>query len=551
MPQNKPIGQLLEELGFITQEQIEVTIDVQKANPGFFGEILQELDFITSAEMAEAIALQNNLEYINLEQVVPSQEALHLIPQSVAISRNILPISIDDQTFTVATQEVNDLMTRDYLRKISKKNVKFVVGDKKAIARYAEIFYYQLVNPIETKIQQIVKDTLEHKDINVPYLVELLLNSAIKDKATDIHITPEEKTTQIFYRIDGVLEHYYALPVDLHQQITARIKIVSDLDISEQRKPQDGAFSYEFLNEGFDLRVSTLPTNHGENIVMRLLGKNSSLFNLTHLGLNETNSKKVEEYFLKPYGIILIVGPTGSGKTTTLYSALRKINSLKKNVMTIEDPIEYKFSFIRQTQLNTKAGYTFDTAIRAFMRQDPDVMLVGEIRDSATAELAVRASITGHLVLSTLHTNDAVGTIPRLEDLEIPPYLIGSGLLAVIAQRLVRKLCIQCKEEIQMSTDELKDAGVSEALLAKIPHPKPCKAVGCEHCRHSGYSGRVAIIEILDVDTQIEALITKGSTTQEILKVAIENGMISMKDDGYEKVLSGVTTFDEIKRVVL
>ncbi len=551
MSQNKPIGQLLEELGFITQEQIEVTIDVQKANPGFFGEILQELDFITSAEMAEAIALQNNLEYINLEQVIPSQEALQLIPQSVAISRNILPISIDEQTFIVATQEVNDLMTRDYLRKISKRNVKFVVGDKKAIARYAEIFYYQLGNPIETKIQQIVKDSLENKDINVPYLVELLLNSAIKDKVTDIHITPEEKTTQIFYRIDGVLEHYYSLPVDLHQQITARIKIVSDLDISEQRKPQDGAFSYEFLNEGFDLRVSTLPTNHGENIVMRLLGKNSSLFNLTHLGLNETNSKKVEEYFLKPYGIILIVGPTGSGKTTTLYSALRKINSLKKNVMTIEDPIEYKFSFIRQTQLNTKAGYTFDSAIRAFMRQDPDVMLVGEIRDSATAELAVRASITGHLVLSTLHTNDAVGTIPRLEDLKIPPYLIGSGLLAVIAQRLVRKLCIHCKEEIEISTDELKEAGVSEALLAKIPNAKPCKAVGCEHCRESGYSGRVAIIEILDVDTEIEALITKGSTTQEILQVAIENGMIPMKDDGYEKVLSGVTTFDEIKRVVL
>lgn len=551
MAQNKPIGQLLKELGFITQEQIEVAFDVQKAKPGFFGEILQELDFITSAEIAEAIALQNNLEYINLEHTVPTQEALHLIPQSVAISRNILPISIDETTFTVASQEINDLMTQDYLRKVSKRNVKFVVGDKKAIARYAEVFYYQLDNPIESKIHQMVKDSLEKKDINVPLLVELLLNGAIKDKVTDIHITPEQNTTQIFYRIDGVLEHYFSLPSELHQQITARIKIMSDLDISEQRKPQDGAFSYKFLNEEFDLRVSTLPTNNGENIVMRLLGKNSSLFNLMHLGLNEENSKKVEEYFLKPYGIILIVGPTGSGKTTTLYSALRKINSLKKNVMTIEDPIEYKFSFIRQTQLNTKAGYTFDSAIRAFMRQDPDVMLVGEIRDSATAELAVRASITGHLVLSTLHTNDAVGTIPRLEDLEIPPYLIGSGLLAVIAQRLVRKLCIHCKEEIQMSPDELKSAGVSERLLNKISDIKPCRAVGCEHCRGSGYSGRAAIIEILEVDTNIEALITKGSNTQEILQLATDNGMVTMKEDGYEKVLSGITTFQEIRRVVI
>ena len=551
MAQNKPIGQLLEELGFITKEQIKVTIDVQRANPGFFGEILQDLDFVTSGEIAEAIALQNNLEYINLEQVIPSPEALKLIPKHVSISKTILPISIDDETFTVATQDVNDLMTLDYLRKISKRNVKFVVGDKKAIARYVEIFYYQLANPIEAEIREIVKKTLENLDIDIPHLVELLLNSAIKDKVTDIHITPEKTTTQIFYRIDGVLELYYSLPIQLHQQMVARIKILSNLDISEQRKPQDGAFSYEFLNESFDLRVSTLPTNEGENIVMRLLGKNASLFNLTNLGLNEENSKKVEEYFLKPYGIILIVGPTGSGKTTTLYSALRKINSLKKNVMTIEDPIEYKFSFIRQTQLNVKAGYTFDAAIRAFMRQDPDVMLVGEIRDSATAELAVRASITGHLVLSTLHTNDAVGTIPRLEDLEIPSYLIGSGLLAVIAQRLVRKLCVYCKEEVSMTEDELRAEGVSDTLLAKKQERKPHKAIGCEYCRNSGYSGRAAIVEILEVDKEIEALITKGASTQEILELAIAHGMATMKDDGYDKVLDGITTFEEIQRVVI
>jgi type IV pilus assembly protein PilB len=550
MAQNKPIGKLLEELGFITQEQIEVALVVQKANPLFLGQILQELDFVTSAEIAEAIALQNNLEFINLEHIVPSNEALKIIPKNIAVTREILPISVQDGVFTVASQEINDLMTLDYLRKISKMNVKFVVGDKKAIARYTEMFYYQLENPIEAKIQEITKKSLDGEDVDIVLLVELILNSAIKDRVTDIHITPENKIFNIFYRIDGVLQHYYSLPINLHPQIAARIKIISNLDISEQRKPQDGAFTYEFLNEEFDLRVSSLPTNYGENIVMRLLGKNSSLFNLTHLGLNNINSAKVEKYFQKPYGIILIVGPTGSGKTTTLYSALRKINSLKKNVMTIEDPIEYKFSFIRQTQLNIKAGYTFNAAIRAFMRQDPDVMLVGEIRDSETAELAVRASITGHLVLSTLHTNDAIGTIARLEDLDIPPYLIGSGLLAVIAQRLVRKLCTQCKEEVEMSEDELLRVGVPQKVLTLNPDYKIYKAVGCSHCRNSGYNGRSVIVEILEMDKTIEAMITAQKPTQEILSYAHENGMLSMKEDGYEKVLHGETTFEEIQRVV-
>jgi len=376
------------------------------------------------------------------------------------------------------------------------------------------------------------------------------LNNAIKDRVTDIHITPESTASHIFYRIDGVLQHYYSLPLELHQQISARIKILSDLDISEQRRPQDGAFSYEFLNEDFDLRVSTLPTNFGENIVMRLLGKNASLFSLTHLGLSEENSKKVESYFTKPYGIILVVGPTGSGKTTTLYSALRKVDSLKKNVMTIEDPIEYKFSFIRQTQLNEKAGYDFNAAIRAFMRQDPDVMLVGEIRDSETAELAIRASITGHLVLSTLHTNDAVGTIPRLGDLNIPPYLIGSGLLAILAQRLVRKLCPKCKKKIQMTREELSSLKISERVLSRHPEPAIYEAVGCDQCHNTGYTGRQAIIEILDIDDDIEAMISAEATTLEILKVAHQKGMHSMKEDGFEKVLRGITTFAEIQRVV-
>lgn len=550
MAQNKPIGKLLEELGFINEEQIEVALDVQKADPRFFGEILLDLDFVTTNEVAEAIAMQSGLEYIDLENTMPSSEVLKLIPYNLAKSKNILPISMDDETIVVATQEVNDLVTLDYLRKISQRKVQFVVGEKLSIARYIEIFYYQLDNPIEVEIQEIVKQTLKKGEVDIPHLVDLLLNNAIKDRVTDVHITPESSTTHVFYRIDGVLQHYYSLPIELHQQIIARIKIISELDISEQRKPQDGAFSYEFLKESFDLRVSTLPTNHGENIVMRLLGKNASLFSLTHLGLSESNSKKIEKYFAKPYGVILIVGPTGSGKTTTLYSALRKIDSLKKNVLTIEDPIEYKFSFIKQTQLNEKAGYNFNTAIRAFMRQDPDVMLVGEIRDKETAELAVRASITGHLVLSTLHTNDAVGTIPRLSDLEIPSYLIGSGLLAIIAQRLIRKLCQHCKEPIHKNVEELEELGISKDIIDLYPDYKLYRAVGCKHCRNSGYSGRQAIVEILEIDEEIESMIASQATALEILEMAKNKGMHTMKDDGYAKVLMGISTLEEIYRVV-
>ena len=550
MAQNKPIGKLLEEAGFINQEQIEVALHVQKASPMFFGEVLQDLDFVTPSEIAEAVAQQNNLDFIDLATRVPSHEALKLVPHEVAISRAILPLDVDEETLTIAAEDVNDIMTLDYLRKISGKKIKFLVSDKSSIARYSEIFYYQLKNPIEAEISQTVKDTLEHKEIDIPHLVDLLLNNAIKDRVTDIHITPEGSASHIFYRIDGVLQHYYSLPLSLHPQIVARIKITSNLDISEQRKPQDGAFSYEFLNEEFDLRVSTLPTNHGENIVMRLLGKGSSLFSLEHLGLTKENSQKVEKYFTKPYGIILIVGPTGSGKTTTLYSALRKVNSLKKNVMTIEDPIEYKFTFIKQTQLNVKAGYTFDSAIRAFMRQDPDVILVGEIRDPETAELAVRASITGHLVLSTLHTNNAIGTIPRLDDLDIPPYLVASGLLSIIAQRLVRKLCPHCKAKVEKTNEELLEIGVPQNIIDINPEYEIYEAVGCDQCRNTGYNGREAIIEIFELDTELEGLISKRASTLEILDLAKKKGMKTMQEDGYIKVLNGQTTIDEIDRVI-
>ena len=547
----KPIGQLLKELGFITDDQITVALDVQKVNPKFLGEILVELDFVTPNEIAEATAIQNNLDFIDLDDITPTLEALALVPENMAQARFILPLYVEGETLVIATQDVNDLMTLDYLRKETRKQIRYVIGDKIKISRYAQIHYHQLSNPIEAEIRALAKKAADRFPIDIVRLVELILNNAIKDRTTDIHLTPEGAATHVFYRIDGVMRHYYSIPIDVHPQIVARIKIMSELDISEQRKPQDGAFTHEFLHDKFDLRVSSMPTNFGENIVMRLLGRNGSLFSLVRLGFSPTNIAKIEHYFSKPYGVILVVGPTGSGKTTTLYSALRKINPLEKNILTVEDPIEYRFSFVQQTQVNRKAGYMFDTALRSFMRQDPDVMLVGEIRDSETAELAIRASITGHLVLSTLHTNDAAATIPRLGDLGIPPYLIGSGLLAVIAQRLVRRLCPYCKASKEVLEEDLQRSGVNPTLLKTYPTHQIFEAVGCERCQNTGYSGRQAIIEILEVNDEIESLIVAGATTQAIVKTARELGMLSMRDDGHIKVLQGITAFSEIDRVVL
>ncbi len=551
MQPNKPIGVLLQELGFITEEQIDVALDVQKVNPKFLGEILVELDFVTPNEIAEAIAIQNKLDYIDLDTISPTSEALSLVPEKMAQTRTILPLYIEGETLVIATQDVNDLITLDYLRKETNKQIRYVIADKNKISRFAQIYYHQLSNPIEAEIRSLAKKAADKLPIDIVRLVDLILNNAVKDRTTDIHLTPEGSATHVFYRIDGVMRHYYSIPIDLHHQIIARIKILSELDISEQRRPQDGAFTYDFLNEKFDLRVSTMPTNFGENVVMRLLGRNSSLFSLTHLGFSPANIGKIEHYFSKPYGVILVVGPTGSGKTTTLYSALRKINPLQKNVLTVEDPIEYRFSFVKQTQVNRKAGYMFDTALRSFMRQDPDVMLVGEIRDSETAELAIRASITGHLVLSTLHTNDAVGTIPRLSDLGVPNYLIGSGLLAIIAQRLVRRLCPYCKKSTPISDEELLHHRVHPALIKEYPTQHVYEAVGCERCQNSGYFGRQAIIEILEIDDEMESMIVDGATTQSLLKVAQHKGMYSMRDDGHIKVLQGISTFSEVDRVVL
>lgn len=547
-----PLGKLLQDAGYISQEQIEVALNVQKADRELLGEILLKLDFVTSTEIAIAVAKQYGFEYIDLDDKLITDEALEQIPFEMAQSKLILPLQIKDGELLVAVESVTDYDTIDYINRTVQYPVRLVVADKNKIKQKIEIKYYQYHNPIEKQIEKMVDDLVVGEQVDIIELVKLIINDAIKDNATDIHITPDASVIYIFYRIDGVLHISYTLPKSAMQPIVTRIKILSKMDISEKRLPQDGGFSHDFIGTRFDLRISTIPTDQGENVVMRLLSSNTSAFNLESLGFDQKDIKELKELFNKPYGIVLVTGPTGSGKTTTLYSLLRHINFIQKNVITIEDPIEYRFSFIRQTEVNLKAGYTFHSAIRHFMRQDPDVMLVGEMRDEETAELATRAAITGHLVLSTLHTNDAAGAIPRLLDLGIKDYLISSSVLAVLAQRLVRKLCPVCKEATQVSKADLVNFGFKESWLDQSTDEYFIfKEVGCEHCKHSGFKGREAILEVLTLSDDLKEMINSNRSPLEIFNKAQENGMHSLRQSAVKKVLQGKTSLSEIKRVIL
>ncbi len=555
--QHKPIGQLLRELAYISEKHINIAVEVQKIKGGLLGEILVELGFVSPKEIAQAIAYQSKKPYIDLSQYPPTQEALSTLPKEVAKQLEVIPFDITDTSVKVALSNPFDINAVDILRRrYHDKNLEIYVSDKETILKFIEIYYFLLENPVDKEISKSVARSLEgNLSSEIPKLFNLILDNAILNRATDIHISPESLASHVFYRIDGIMTHYYALPKEIHNSLVSRVKILSGLDISEQRLPQDGSFSYEFFEEQYDFRVSTIPTAYGENIVIRVLSKNISLFNLKSLGFEEDVYKKIEDQFLKPQGIILVTGPTGSGKTTTLYAALRRINALEKNILTVEDPIEYKFPFIKQTQVNEKAGYTFARAIRAFLRQDPDVILVGEIRDEETAEMAIRASITGHLVLSTLHTNDAVSAIPRLIDMGIKDYMVASGVAAITAQRLIRKNCSFCIENYKIKVKELTKYGFSEDILKKYVEDldeeiELKRGKGCTHCNNTGFLGRTLIVEILEIDTEVADLIVKGATPLTIQKKAIENGMKLMIEDGLIKVLKGITTPEEIKRVL-
>lgn len=541
------IGDILKSKGMVTDKQLDIAFIQHKVTGDLIGDVLVKLGFVSAKERGQILAEQSGIEFIDLDEYAISDEALKLVSKDVSLKNEFVPLDVGDGKVSIGITEPGNIMAIDTVARLTKKQVKTYIVDRDTYYDTIEKAYYFLENPIYQQMEKIIRNVLSTGAPSGNELVsmtDMIIMDGIRKNATDIHITPTPDVTQVFYRVDGVLQFGHCLPRAIHIGITSRIKILGHIDIAETRLPQDGAFSFDFLNKSYDLRVSTIPTIYGENIVLRILSGKGTLLRMESLGFDAAETARLRGLFQKPYGVILVTGPTGSGKTTTLYSALREVNLLERNVLTVEDPVEYKLSFVKQTQVLDRAGYDFALAGRNFMRQDPDVILLGEIRDEETAKIAIRASITGHLVITTLHTNDAVTSIPRLVDLNVDKYLLSSSLLAIVSQRLLRKVCNYCKTGYSFNDEE-------KALFREfgIQAESGYKSAGCARCNNTGYMGRTVIAEILLVDDEVKEMIYEGISAPTIKERAITKGMRPFKHHGMLKAAEGITTIEEDLRV--
>ena len=557
--EGKNIGQLLIKSGIITEAELKAGVEEQKKSGERLGQTLIRLGHATEEEMLTALAQQLGIVYIKLSETRIDPSVMAKIPANFAKRHNLIPISESNGLFTVAMSDPLSVHVLDDIRLLLGQDVQTVIAGEKEIEKAIKKYYGVGAETMEKIVQdkestvEIVeaeeKEDLEEMatDASIIKFVNQIILEAFHSRATDIHIEPFEEDLRIRYRIDGVLHETSTPPTIKRFQsaIVSRIKIMADLNIAEKRLPQDGRIRVRIADEDIDLRVSNIPTLFGESVDIRLLSRSSVLLKLEELGLSPASSKKFTSLIERPHGIILVTGPTGCGKTTTLYTALNKINSVEKKIITIEDPIEYQLRGINQMQVRSKIGLTFAMGLRHILRQDPDIILVGEIRDVETAEIAIRAALTGHLVFSTLHTNDAAGGITRLLDMGIEPFLVSSSVEGILAQRLVRIICPKCKEDYRPDPDYLKRIGFSvEGTEAALYRGK-----GCEECKNTGFKGRRAIFEILFVDESIRKLIGERSSTTTIKRAAMEGGMKTLRETGWEKVREGVTTIEEILRV--
>lgn len=537
----KPIGQLLKESGIVNEEKIQYALIVQKTLQKRLGDVLLDLGFVTDYEVAEVLSEQSKMLFLDLKTISPSKEALSKIPYNFSLQNNVLPVSIDNEKMVVALSDPYNDRLKTIIQRFSDKPITYKVSPATELAKKIERFYYLAEYPTSKTLDAVRANLINNNDISVENLVNTIIGDAIDNRSSDIHISPTAEATLVSYRIDGVLHLFYTLPISVHSRLVSTVKVKSSMDIATTNMPQDGAMNYEFLHENYDFRISTVPTLYGENLVIRILGGHANQMTLNQVGFNDEQFNIIGKAVNTPFGIILATGPTGSGKTTTLYALLREINTMEKNVMTIEDPIEFKMPLIHQVHVNIKANVTFSSAIRSFLRQDPDVMLVGEIRDEETAALAARSALTGHLVLSTLHTNDAVGAISRLKDLGIGNFILSSSLTAVIAQRLVRKLCPFCKKEIKADSDVKRKLGIKSDTIYEH--------LGCEQCRNTGYNGRIAASEIILLDDRIKEMIADGQSPVEIKEYVIKSGVRTMKSSAVEFLENGLTDLYELNRV--
>ncbi|QGU95775.1 type II secretion system protein GspE [Clostridium bovifaecis] len=549
----KRLGDLLVEAGKITEQQLKTELAKQRVSGIKLGELLVQDKILTEDDIMDVLEVQLGIERVYLDMIQIDRRAVKAIPESLASKYILIPIGYEKDKIKVATNDPLNIFALDDVSISTGKDVIPVIATKKEVERAIDKYYAtQYVERAaealsKSQISSAVVQEEEIDDVkNAPVvkLIDSVIKNAIKSNASDIHIEPFEKYIKIRYRVDGTLQEVLRTPMDNLPALVTRIKILSNLNIAEKRIPQDGRIIMEVENRQVDLRVSVLPTIHGEKIVIRILKKDSFLLKKDKLGMNKDDIEKLERMIKSPYGIILVTGPTGSGKSTTLYAMLNELNSSETNIITVEDPVEYMMDGINQVNVNMKAGLTFANGLRSILRQDPDVVMIGEIRDEETAEIAVRAAITGHLVLSTVHTNDAASAIVRLEDMGIESYLISASISGVIAQRLVRKTCSKCKEAYEANEYEK-----SILNLDKQDDLKLYRGKGCTYCNNTGYSGRTGIYEIMEISKEHRELIQSKGGTEEIKELNLKNGIRTLKMACSDLVLKGETTIEELAKV--
>ncbi|MGQ5522819.1 GspE/PulE family protein [Chitinimonas sp. PSY-7] len=554
-PKKLPLGELLVVKGVISSDQLRIALTEQKKSGSQLGKELVRLGFVSDATLRESLSENLGQESVDLSHVLPTANAIALIPKDVAKRNLMLPLSLDTETkkLTVAMVNPNNLVALDQVRALLRNTYELspMLGAEADIIRAIDQYYgFELsIDGILHEIETGQIDYVSLSNIDAEYsqpvvrLIDALLADAVHRSASDVHFEPEQRFVRIRYRIDGVLRQIRSLHRTYWPAMVVRLKVMSGMNIAETRAPQDGRISLGISGRQLDFRVAAQPTVHGENVVLRILDRHKGLVPLEQLGLPDDNLHLLKLMIARPEGIILVTGPTGSGKTTTLYSILSHINSEGVNIMTLEDPVEYPLPMIRQTSVSEKVD--FSSGIRSMMRQDPDIILVGEIRDKDTAEMAFRAAMTGHQVYSTLHTNSAVGAIPRLLDIGVLPDILAGNIIGVVAQRLVRKLCSHCKVSKKADDFERHILGMDDTPSLTLYQPQ-----GCAKCDNQGYKGRLSILEILKFDGELDELIAHHSTTREIRLRAIEKGFRTLAEDAIRRVLEGITSLDEIARVV-
>lgn len=541
------LGQILIQAGLVDEHQLEIALNEQKRTGARLGDALRDLGFVTADAVSKALAQQSGIEHIDLERTELRPEAAKRVPEDLARRVVCVPVDVDAETIMVAMHNPTDIVAIDEIQRHSERFVNVVCASQRQIAQALDRAYGRDGGQVEELIERALKEIGGGEDENAGSVIELvneILGMSVRREATDIHLQPDKKIVRVRLRIDGELSSVTSFAPPLLSAVVARVKILAELDISETRVPQDGKIRFQFEGRVIDLRVSTFPSVLGESIVIRILDKDRQVFSLDSLGLDPNARSTLQRAARRPNGLILASGPTGSGKTTTLFAALRAVDSVRRKVITLEDPVEYELPLATQCQINEKAGVTFAAGLRAILRHDPDVLLVGEMRDVETANLALKAALTGHLVFSTIHTNDAVRTLSRLTDMGLDPYIVASCLSTVVAQRLVRKSCEHCVAEYDPEFDELAAVG-----LSKDDKGKYMRGDGCERCAGSGYRGREALFEVLEVTPDLASLISRRAPADEIEQAARDAGLRSFRDIALEKAQAGELTLEEVARV--